>query len=165
MHRRQLALLVRLRRHLAPDLHDGLEHLVVAVAREQDLARVQLVQGAADGPHVDGVVVRHPEHDLGRAVEPADEVRGDLVVRRRRILPVDGCAQIADLEGVAAFVDLYDLLARELWGGGRGRRSQRRTLGCHVRGYCQASSRRGRYYTSAGAPEQQRSGRRRPSWQ
>jgi len=47
--------------HLVGDLplhvHHELEHLVVRRAREQDLTRVQLVDRAAHGEHVDRMVV------------------------------------------------------------------------------------------------------------
>ena len=61
---------LRAPQHLMPEfastLHDGAQHLVVAAAREQDLARVQLVQRAGDGPHVDGEVVGDAEDCNGQ---------------------------------------------------------------------------------------------------
>jgi hypothetical protein len=105
---RELAAAVQLGAELAADLHDVLEHLVVVLARKQDLARVQLVQGAPDGPHVDGVVEGNAQDDLRGAVEATDEVRHGLVRRGGRVRPVDGRAQIADLENVAGFVDLEE---------------------------------------------------------
>lgn len=78
---RQLAAFEQFGAKLASDLHDCFQHLVVAVAGKQDLARVELVQRAADRPHVDRVVVRHSQNNLGRSVEPTDQIRGNLVVR------------------------------------------------------------------------------------
>lgn len=44
--------------HLALEVHRQLEHVIVGRSRKQDFAGVQLVQSAADRPHVDAVVVR-----------------------------------------------------------------------------------------------------------
>ena len=49
-------------RHLALDVHHQLQHLVVRLARKQDLAGVQLKQRHARRPQVDAVVVPHPDH-------------------------------------------------------------------------------------------------------
>lgn len=47
------------------DVHHELEHLVVGAPREQDLARVQLVDDAAHAPHVHGMLcAAHPAAQL-----------------------------------------------------------------------------------------------------
>lgn len=82
--RRQGSAAKQLRRVLAPALHDGPKHLVVVSPREEDLARVQLKEGTANGPDIDGVVVRDTQDDLRGTVETTDEVRRNLIVRGRR---------------------------------------------------------------------------------
>lgn len=104
---RQLAALEELRRQSATYLHNRFDHLVVAVSRKQDLARVQLIQRAANGPHVYGVIIWHAQDDLGRSVEPTDEIRGNLCMRCRCIVSINGRAQITNLEYVVTFVDLH----------------------------------------------------------
>lgn len=47
--------------HLALEVHGELNHVVVGFPWEKDLARVQLIQSAANGPHVDPIVVRLPD--------------------------------------------------------------------------------------------------------
>ena len=49
-------------RELATDLLEQPEHLVVGLAGEEDLARVELVERAPDRPHVDRVVVRNAQN-------------------------------------------------------------------------------------------------------
>lgn len=44
--------------HLALEVHSQLEHVIVGRSGKQDFACVKLVQSAADGPHVDAIVVR-----------------------------------------------------------------------------------------------------------
>lgn len=56
----KLALFQLLGRKPALELLHQQQHLVVGAPWEEDLARGQLVQGAADGPHVDSTVVRLP---------------------------------------------------------------------------------------------------------
>ena len=80
--------------------------MVVAISGKEDLAGVELVQRTADRPHVDSIIVRHAQDDLGRPVEPTHKVRSDLVVRGGRVRAVDSGAEIANLENVATFVDL-----------------------------------------------------------
>lgn len=104
---RKLATPVQLAAHLAADLHDILEHLIVAIARKQNLAGVQLVEGAAYGPHVDRIVVWHTQYNFRCPVESAHEIGSNIVVGCRRIRLVDGRAQIADLEDFAGLTDLY----------------------------------------------------------
>lgn len=53
------------------EFHEEAEHLVVVLAREEDLARVQLREHAAHRPHVDAVVVRQPQYC-------SDQTRGSL---------------------------------------------------------------------------------------
>lgn len=104
---RELTALVEFGSQTTPNLHDGFEHLVVAVACKENLARIELIQGATDGPHVDSVVVGHAQHNLRGSVEAADQVRCDSSVRRRSIGSIDSRAQVANLENVAALVDLF----------------------------------------------------------
>ena len=44
-------------RHLPLEFHHHLQHLVVRLAREQDLSGVELIDGAANRPHVKTVVI------------------------------------------------------------------------------------------------------------
>lgn len=44
--------------HLALEVHSQFDHVVVRRSGKEDFARVQLVQSAAHGPHVDPVVIR-----------------------------------------------------------------------------------------------------------
>lgn len=69
---RQLASFEQFRREFASDLHNGFEHLVVAVASKEDLACVHLIKRAANRPHVDGIVVRNAQDDLWCSVESTD---------------------------------------------------------------------------------------------
>mmetsp|Transcript_32544 Transcript_32544/g.105120 ORF Transcript_32544/g.105120 Transcript_32544/m.105120 type:complete len:350 (+) Transcript_32544:248-1297(+) len=94
------ALADELVRHLALHLHDDLEHLIVGVASEHDLTRVQLVQRGGRGPHVDGAREVQAHHDLGRAVEARNHVGRDLLVVR-----IDGRTEVTDLKHVVAVVD------------------------------------------------------------
>lgn len=77
--------LVELGAESPSDFDDRPEHLIVAVACKQDYASIELVQRAPDGPHIDGVVVRYSQYDLGGPVESADEIWGELVVRRSSV--------------------------------------------------------------------------------
>ena len=82
--------------------HDSAKHLVVAAAGKEDLAGVKLEEGAANGPDVDGKVIRHTEDNFRSSVESTDQVGRDLVfgsVRRG--------AKIADFEHVTRFVNEY----------------------------------------------------------
>jgi len=44
--------------HLALEVHCQLDHVIVGGSRKQDFAGVQLVQSAANGPHVDAIIIR-----------------------------------------------------------------------------------------------------------
>lgn len=46
--------------HFALQVHCQLQHVIVGRPRKQDFARVQLVQSAADRPHVNTIVIRLP---------------------------------------------------------------------------------------------------------
>lgn len=72
MHVPETTTAVELGADFAPNLHDGPKHLVVAVPCEQNLSRVQFVQCASDGPHINGVIIGQPEDDFRGAVEPTD---------------------------------------------------------------------------------------------
>ena len=102
----QLAAAVQFGAQLAADLHHVLQHLVVVLPGEEDLARVQLVERASDRPHVDRIVERDTQDDLGRAVKSTHEVRHGLRRGRGGIGAVNGGTQIADLEHVAGIVHL-----------------------------------------------------------
>ena len=97
----EAALADLLRGELAAQLLDEQQHLVVRAPGEENLAGRELVERAADAPHVERAVVRLPKDcsrasvlvsqdthtaalltDLGRAVEAADEVRRDLHLAR-----------------------------------------------------------------------------------
>lgn len=72
--------LEELRVEAAFHLHHEQEHMSVGLPREQDLAGVELVESAADGPDVQGGIVGHAEYDLWGTVESTDEVGSDLVL-------------------------------------------------------------------------------------
>lgn len=92
--------------HLAPDLYDRPKHLIVAIPSEQDLAGVELIQRASNGPHIDGVVIRHAKNDLRRSIEPTDQVWRDFIVGRCGVRPINSRPQVTDLEDVALVIDL-----------------------------------------------------------
>ena len=48
--------------HLASQVHEQLEHFIVASAREHDLASVQFKQGRGHRPQVNAIIVGHAEH-------------------------------------------------------------------------------------------------------
>lgn len=106
---RQLASFEQLRREFASDLHDGFEHLVVAVASEEDLARVHLIKCAADGPHVNGIVVRNAQDDLRCSVESTDQVRCKVHMCCCCIGLVNSSTQITNLEHISGLVHLVKL--------------------------------------------------------
>lgn len=81
----QLSTLVQLWRDATSDLHDGFEHLIVAVACEKHFAGVKLIERAPDGPHVHTVVVRHAEDDFRSSVETTHQVRRNSGVGSRGI--------------------------------------------------------------------------------
>ena len=116
-------------RHLAAQVHEQLDHVVVRLAREHDLARVQLEQCHGHRPQVDAVVIRQSENyaytqidqtirekineetsvsreklltDFGCTIESTDQVFGDLAVGRVR-----RGAEIAELEHKFGLVDEY----------------------------------------------------------
>ena len=64
----------------ALQVHHQLQHVVVAVAWEGDLAGEELVHHAPERPHVHGVTVRQAQDYLRSPVEPGHEVGGELVV-------------------------------------------------------------------------------------
>lgn len=97
---------VQLGAELPANFHDVLEHLVVVLTSKENLARVELIQGAADGPHVDGIVKRHAQDDLGRTVESTDKIWHGLGRGHGGIRTVDCRAEIADFEVVPSFVYL-----------------------------------------------------------
>ena len=45
--------------NLPLEVHEELEHVVVGLAREHDLARVQLIEGRPRAPQVDSKVIFH----------------------------------------------------------------------------------------------------------
>ena len=103
---RQLTSLEELRCQTAANLHDGFEHLVVAVPSKQDLARVQFVESTANGPHVDAVIVWHTQNELRCSVEATYEIGSDAHVSCSRIRTINGCAQVANLENSSGLVYL-----------------------------------------------------------
>jgi len=50
--------------YLAFHVHEKLEHLVVALAAEQNLTRVQFVYCAAGGPCIDSIIVRNTQNNF-----------------------------------------------------------------------------------------------------
>lgn len=62
VHRRKLCSAQHLVTEFASALHDRPKHLIVRPPREQNLARIQLVQSTADGPDVNGKIVREPKN-------------------------------------------------------------------------------------------------------
>mmetsp|Transcript_109818 Transcript_109818/g.309653 ORF Transcript_109818/g.309653 Transcript_109818/m.309653 type:complete len:260 (-) Transcript_109818:1251-2030(-) len=95
------AALDHLVRHLALDLHEQSQHVVVRPAGEEDLASEKLVDCAAHREHVQRRAILCPQYNLGRAVEAAHEVwrRVDLF----RI--IHRAAQIANLHDVMPCTD------------------------------------------------------------
>lgn len=97
---RELAPFQHLGRELAATVHDAPEHLVVCAAREEDLAREELVEGTSDRPYINGKIILHAENNLRGTVEARHKIRRDFVLCRIR------CgAQVADLQHVSAVVD------------------------------------------------------------
>ena len=74
--------------------------MIITPSRKQNLACEHLVQRAAHRPNVDPIVVREPQNDLRRPVEPRTEVGSYFVFGN-----VAGAAEVADFDDVAAFVD------------------------------------------------------------
>lgn len=54
--------------------------MVLAAAREERVADGELVENAAERPHVDGCVVGDAEHDFRRAIEPALDISVNLLI-------------------------------------------------------------------------------------
>lgn len=106
---RQLASFEQFRREFASDLHNGFEHLVVAVTSKEDLACVHLIKRTANRPHVDGIVVRNAQDDLWCSVESTDQVRCKVHVCCCCIGLVNSSTQIANLEYVSGLVHLVKL--------------------------------------------------------
>lgn len=67
-------------RRYALDFHDALDLLLLVLSRKNREAHIQLVQNAAERPHVDGRRVPDAHHDLRRSVEATLDVRVELVV-------------------------------------------------------------------------------------
>ena len=53
--------------------------MVVGTPWEQDVTGKELVNDAADAPHVHWVIIREPQDDFGCAVKPRHQVRRDAV--------------------------------------------------------------------------------------
>ena len=64
--------------NLPLQLLEQMQHRVVRMAREHDLASVELVHRRPEAPEVEVEVVLEAEDDLGRAVEPRHEVGRDV---------------------------------------------------------------------------------------
>jgi len=103
---RQLTAPVELGAQLPADLHDIFEHLVVVLAREKDLSRVQLIQGTTNRPHIDRIIERNAQDDLGSTVKAADQVRHRLVGCHGGIRTINCRTQVADLEHISGLVNL-----------------------------------------------------------
>lgn len=95
---------------LALEVHHEMQHLVVGSTGEENLAGVELVERAADGPHVDGVIVGETEDcrggtlagfankragvgptDFGSSVETGHQIRCNV-----RLVRITSRSQIAD---------------------------------------------------------------------
>mmetsp|Transcript_36297 Transcript_36297/g.103746 ORF Transcript_36297/g.103746 Transcript_36297/m.103746 type:complete len:504 (+) Transcript_36297:99-1610(+) len=94
------ALLDHLDGHLALEVHDLLQLVVVGLAREQRPSREDLIQCAAEGPDVHPRAVVTAEDDLRRPVEAAHEVG-----RRGDVLQLHRGAEIAQLDNVVPLAD------------------------------------------------------------
>lgn len=62
MHPSVVGLLQHLQAEFASALHDRAQHLIVALASEEDLASVQFEERASNRPSIDGKVVRHTKN-------------------------------------------------------------------------------------------------------
>lgn len=82
----------------ALNLHEAPQHVVVGVAWKHDLARVELVETARNGPQVDGIVVLETECDLRRTIPPRYQVRGDVTLINVR--PRPKVAHLGSREGL-----------------------------------------------------------------
>lgn len=58
----ELALPDELIRHLALQIHEELQHLIIRFSRKQNFTRVKLVYRTTDGPHVDAVIIRYTKN-------------------------------------------------------------------------------------------------------
>ena len=61
-------------RNFALEVHEEFEHVVVGLAREHDLARVQLVEGRTRAPQVDTEIVLHPQDHLWRSIKSGQKI-------------------------------------------------------------------------------------------
>ena len=62
MHACKLGLSQNFVTEFTPALHDGAEHLVVGPACEEDLAGVELEQGATNRPYVNAEIIGHAKN-------------------------------------------------------------------------------------------------------
>ena len=60
--------------NLALKVHEEFEHVVISLAREHDLARVQLVEGCTRAPQVDTEIVLHPQDHLWRSIKSGQKI-------------------------------------------------------------------------------------------
>mmetsp|Transcript_176 Transcript_176/g.403 ORF Transcript_176/g.403 Transcript_176/m.403 type:complete len:333 (-) Transcript_176:586-1584(-) len=87
-------------RDLAFEVHKMLQHVVVGLSREEDLASEQLKERSAHGKGVRRWPILGTESDLWCAVETAHQVRGGLHLGK-----LHGAAQITDLDEVVTSGD------------------------------------------------------------
>ena len=57
--------------HLALQVHHQLQHVIVGLAGEEDLAGVELVDGAGRAPEIDGIVVGLADDWEGKGMREA----------------------------------------------------------------------------------------------
>ena len=111
---------------------DDLVHLVHLIgARKERLPRVHLDEDAAQGPHVNGQVVRNAQEDLWRPVEPRLDVLVDLKRKKKRcnefskkkkgshgvdypLAELARAAEIDDLDGGSLWIAEEDVLGLEV---------------------------------------------------
>ena len=74
--------------NLALEVHEEFEHVVVGLAREHDLARVQLVEGRTRAPQVDTEIVLHPQDHLWRSIKSGQKIFRQLLKIFRQLLKI-----------------------------------------------------------------------------
>jgi hypothetical protein len=70
-------------------LHDARHLVVLRVTREYGISNIQLCHDAAKGPHINGTVVRNPQHDLWCSVKSRLNVSVDALIKEGGAAEVD----------------------------------------------------------------------------
>lgn len=80
-------------------VHEPLQHVVVRMSTKQNFASIELINSATSGPHINTVIIRHAENNLGRSIEARDQIRRDVIV-----LDQTGAAKVAQLQHQVALI-------------------------------------------------------------